>query len=129
MAGAAADGCGATAIFGTSAYGPALKTINWDGIKREVIESTHMGTTTARTYIPAQLYDGGEVTLEAYHNGTDRPDTAIATAAETPTVTWESGKTWAASVLLTEFGASAGIGEAQTQSIKAKVTGAVTVTP
>lgn len=129
MAGTAVDGCGATAVFGTSAYGPQLKSVDVDGPKREVIESTHMGTTTARTWIPAQLYDGGEVSMEAFHNGTDRPDTAIATAAETLTITWESGKTWAMSVILTGFSASAKIGEAQTQTIKAKITGAITVTP
>jgi hypothetical protein len=126
MAGTAVDGTGATVTFGTSTFAGQLIDIDWGGRTRDALKSTHMGTTGSHTYIPADLVDGGELSLTAYFNCTDATATLLGAAAETVTVAWNTGVSWAASMFCTEIGASAKIGETMQQTLKFKVTGAIT---
>ena len=127
MAGAAQESTGVTVTFGTSAFSGHITSVDWSGRTRGTIESTHLGSTGTRTYIPQTLVEGGEITVEAFFNGTDAVGTLLGAAAETVTVAWASGVSWAASCFCIEIGAAApGNGEAKTQTIKMKVAGAVT---
>lgn len=59
-------GTGTTVTFGTTVFAPQVTNVSWDGISREAIDNSHMGTTGARTSIPGDLYDPGELTLEIW---------------------------------------------------------------
>lgn len=126
MAGTAVDGTGATVTFGTSTFAANLLDIDWGGRTRDALDSTHMGTTGTKTYIPADLVDGGEISLTYFFNCTDATGTLLSAAAETVTVAWNTGVSWAASCFCTEVGASAQIGDTMKQTVKLKVAGAVT---
>jgi len=126
MAGSALDGTGATITFGTSTFAAELLDLSWDGRTRDALKSTHMGTTGSHTYIPADLVDGGELSATFHFNCTDATATLLGNAAETITVGWASGRSWAASMFCTEITASAKIGEVMQQTAKFKVAGAIT---
>lgn len=126
MAGTAVDGTGATVTFGTSAFTAQLLDIDWSGRTRDALDSSHMGTTGVKTYIPADLVDGGELSLTYYFNCTDATATLLGAVAETVTVAWNTGVSWAASMFCTEVGASAQIGDTMKQTVKMKITGTIT---
>jgi hypothetical protein len=126
MAGSAVDGTGVTVTFGTSAFSAQLLDVDWSGRTRDALKSSHMGTTGTHTYIPADLKEGGELSMTYHFNCTDATETLLGAAAETVTVAWNTGVSWAASCFCIEVGASAKIGETMTQTIKLKVAGAVT---
>ena len=56
------DGSGSTITF--SGFTAEVTGINFSGMERAVLESTHLGTTDAKEYIAAKLYDAGEVSVE-----------------------------------------------------------------
>ena len=126
MAGTAVDGTGVTITFGTSTVAAQLIDADWSGRTRDALKSTHMGTTGTHTYIPADLVEGGEITLTYYFNCTDATGTLLSAVAETVTIGWNTGVSWAASCFCIEVGASAKIGETMQQTVKLKVAGAVT---
>lgn len=123
---AALDGTGVTITFGSSAFTQELLDIDVSGRTRDALKSTHMGTTGSHTYIPADLVDGGEMSATFHFDCTGATATLLGAAAETVTIAWASGRSWAASMFCTEVGASAKIGEVMTQTLKFKITGAIT---
>lgn len=83
----AADiGTGTTITFGTSSFTAEIMSVNGNDITREDIDTTHMGTTNYRTFIPADLVDGGSIELEINFDPDSQPP--IAGAAETITITF-----------------------------------------
>lgn len=58
----AADGHGAVVTF--AGFLAHLIGVNGPSLARDAIETTHMGTTGAKTYTPADLVDAGELSLE-----------------------------------------------------------------
>lgn len=126
------NGTGASVTFGTSGFTANITAINGDSIERPSIDTTHLGTTTARTFIPGDLVDQGNLTLEIQFD----PDTTppIKTATETITVTFplSSGGTTAADWEFSGFGTSFEYGvpleELMTGSLTVKVTGDITIT-
>ncbi len=79
-------GTGATITFGTSGFSASIISMEWGGLTREDVDTTHLGTTTAMTYIPGDLYDPGDLTITfQYDPDTQAPITA---AAETITITY-----------------------------------------
>lgn len=123
---AALDGTGVTVTFGTSTFAQELLDIDWSGRIRDALKSTHMGTTGSHTYIPADLVDGGEVSMTFHFDCTGTTATLLGASSETVTIAWASNRSWAATMFCTEIGASAKIGEVMTQTVKFKVTGAIT---
>ena len=118
-----------TTITMASGFFAEILGINYTGISRPVIDTSHMGTTTAMTYTPGNLADFGELQVEmAFAPGTEPPWNS---AAETVTVTWaDSGAaTWAASGFMSGFEATAPLEERSTASATVKLSGDVTVTP
>lgn len=56
------DGSGSAITF--SGFTAEITGLNFSGMERAVIESTHLSTADAKTYIAAKLYDAGEVSVE-----------------------------------------------------------------
>lgn len=129
-------GTGATAVFGTSAFASSLTDIAWNGAYgRAVIETTHLGTTTAKTFKAGLLYDPGTLTLTGYFDADAVSASAPFTgAAETVTITCSSDgtgntTTWAASCFVTEFNFTLPTEEKQGFTMTLKASGAITITP
>lgn len=126
------NGQGATVTFGTSGFTANITEISWGSIERTSIQTTHLGTTTAHTFIPGDLMDSGEITLEIQFDPDNFPP--IKQAAETITVTFplSSGGTtaadWEATGFATSFEAGVPMEELMTGSLTIKVSGDITTT-
>ena len=57
-------GTGATVTFANSSFNMNVTDISIDGITRPAIKTSHLGTTTADTFVPGDLYDAGSITLQ-----------------------------------------------------------------
>lgn len=125
MASPAVDNAtGITIVFGTSGFGGEIVDVNGPSLARESIDTTHQGSTAARTFAPADFYDAGELTYTLHFN----PDTLpiISSAAETITVTWPAGATWAFSGFLTGISNVATLDDKMTADVTVKASGQVT---
>lgn len=74
---------GSSAYFVTSNFTANLVSIEFGEIKRDVLDTTHLGTTTARTSQPTSLYDAGELTLKINWDPTTAATPPYNAAAET----------------------------------------------
>lgn len=119
------EGQGTTITFGTSGFSANVTNIDWTGVSRESIGNSHLGTTTAKTFQPGDLYDPGEVTLTIYHDPATTPP--ISAAAETITITYPDANTRSASGFVTNWDpGSVTTDEMMESSITVKFTGAIT---
>lgn len=120
-------GIGTTVTFGTSSFSANIISVSGPGSSREAVETTHLGTTTAKTFVPSDLIDGGEMSMTIQHDGTlDPPENA---AAETITIDWGgagTGEKWTFSGFVTAYEPSAEIEEVMTADMTVKVTGDIT---
>ncbi len=65
MAGTAAVGTGSILTLGSGIVFTVNRlSFSMDGLSLESIETTHMGTALAKTFIPSDLYDPGTLTVE-----------------------------------------------------------------
>ena len=113
--------------FTWTGFSADITSVTWS-MSREVIDSTHMGTQTTRTFIAHDLYDPGEATIEFLLDGTaSTPITQAAT--QKLEVQWGSGTAtpnqWTANAYCTGYTANANQGEMLTGSISFKLTGEV----
>lgn len=117
---------GITIVFGTSSFSAQILDVTPPSQSRESIPTSHQGTTTAHTYLPADLVENGELTFTIHFN----PDTVppIDAAAETVTITWPAGATWAFSGFMTNYEPDAPFEGKMTGTVTVKVTGDITVT-
>ena len=125
---ASADGQGTTIAFGTSSFAAELIDISGPEQTRGVIESTHMGTTGAKTFIPTELIDNGSVTATVVLDAAN-DNVPISDAAETITIVYggaSGSASWAFSGFCTSYKPSASMGERMTAELEIKVTGAIT---
>lgn len=126
------NGTGASITFGTSGFTANLTAINGEGIERASIETTHLGTTTARTFMGGDLFDPGNVSLELQFDPDNKPP--FTGASETITVTFplssggSTAATWAASGFVTGFDYGAPLEELMTGTMTVKLSGDITVT-
>lgn len=122
---AAYDGQGTTITFGTSGFAARLIGVNGPDIKREAIESSVMATTDWKEFIMAALTDGGEVSIDVEHDGSDDPPAT--SAAETITINWGGlGNSWSFSGGMTGYSPKAAMGERMQATMTIKVCGAIT---
>lgn len=123
---------GASITFGTSGFTAAFTGISHDGIERGSIPTTHLGTTVAHTYIPSDLFDPGELTMDLQFDPDDFPP--IDQPAETITVTFPLGSgasvaaKWAASGFATAFNYALQVEQLMTGQLKVKFSGDITDT-
>lgn len=94
-------GHGAAITFSTGFLAKVLD-IGWSGIERASVETTTLEDSAGgKTFMPGDMYDPGELTVEMQFDTDATPP--ITGAAETVTVTWPDAETWAASAFLTGF--------------------------
>ena len=96
------------------------------GIERPVIDTTHMGTTTARTKIPGSLFDSGRLECELQFDPSTKPP--ILGNAETVTQTHSDGSTWAQSGFLVSFEQETTLEDKATATAVIEFSGDITVT-
>ncbi len=80
-------GHGTTIAFSTS-FLAELLSVNWSGMERAAVPTSDFATTGAKTYEPADTYEGGELVCELKHAADVAPP--IGGAAETVTITYPS---------------------------------------
>lgn len=101
------EGHGATLAAGTSLWTADITSMSWSGITREAIETSHLSTANAETFIPSDLHNPGALSLTVnYDPNVPPPYTG---AVETWTLTFpipsggSTGATFAASGFITSF--------------------------
>ena len=127
-------GTGASLALATSAWAPQISEMNWGGIDRDMVESTHLATTTARSYLPADLYDPGELNLSVFYEPGNEPPTNG--ALETVTLTFPLNTaqgvavaaTLAGSAAMTSFSFSVPLEDMITADVSFKFSGVLTWT-
>ncbi len=133
----ALDGNSTAIVFGTSGFAANIISVDGPSVSRESIDTTHLGTDKAMTFMPASLADAGELSLEVEFDPDIVPPIAdngsANDAAETIIITWPlpSGKTtaatWAFTGFVTAYSGGASNGERMTGSMTIKISGAITV--
>jgi len=83
-------GTGSSVAF-ASGFLAEILAIDHNGLSREKIPTSHMGTTVAHTSRPSDLYESGELVVELAFDPSAAPP--IDQPAETVTVTWPDGST------------------------------------
>ena len=79
-------GNGGTITFGSSGWSGQFTAIRRSGETRPSIDTTNLATTTARTFIPADLVDRGSIECDIQYDPDEPPP--ITSAAETITLTF-----------------------------------------
>ena len=97
-----ATGNGATIGWASSANVGTITSISGIGGTREAIDTSSLATTGGRDFIPSDLVDYGELSIEGAWYGTATP---IAAAAEVVTVTigTTTAKSWAGTGFVTSW--------------------------
>lgn len=120
-------GTGITIVFGTTGFTAQIVDVSGPGLSRESIDVTHQETVDARAFTPADLFDGGELSFDIHFNpDTDPP---VDEVAETITITWPAGATWAFNGFMTGYEPAAPLDDKMTGSVTVKVNGDITITP
>jgi hypothetical protein len=97
-----------TSIAFSSSFFAQITKVDWSGIKRKSIETSHMGiaapsvgTMGNATSIPGKITDPGELKVEIHFN----PDTIppIDAAASSCVITFPSTATWTCSAMMTDY--------------------------
>ena len=121
-------GNGTTATFGTSSFAPQILSLAWEGRERAIVETSHMGTTTNKTFTCDDLTDQGEVTIEFFWSGARIAP--FTNTGETLTVNYAgdgAGYQHAATVMLKSFGATSPMGDMMKATGVWKVSGGITI--
>ncbi len=85
------DGHGATLTLGTNTWDTAalIVSIKPEAVTRSPLETTHLASSVARTFIPEDLVDNGGFEIEFLNNGSDANATLpVLFAPETITITY-----------------------------------------
>jgi len=96
-------GTGATIVFADSAFTGNIMSMEPFDAERPEVDTTHLATTIARTFIPADLIDWGSAVLTIQHDPDVEPP--MDQAAEIITITYAlvSGQSVAATLAGTGF--------------------------
>lgn len=90
MANPAVDiGTGITLTFATTSFSCEIVEVTPPGSSREVLDTSHQGTTTYKTFMPSDLVDNGQLDFTMHFDPSKTPP--IATAPETITVGFPAG--------------------------------------
>ncbi len=127
------EGFGVSVAF-QSGFLAEILSVNWDGLERGDIPSTHAGTAGGwMTFIPSDLKNPGELTVELQFNPDDSPP--IDQPAETITVALpipaggSTAATWACSGYMKSMSAAIPHDDKMTASAVLKFSGQPTFTP
>ena|SRR3990167_19130 len=121
-----------TVITFPSGYAAKVLSGSWDGIKREAIETTHIGIAAAgaglvgnRTFIPGAITDPGEITLNLFFDTNTRPP--VEEAAGSYVITPPNTSSFTVSGFATDFDMDDPLEGAMTATLKIKPAGTITV--
>jgi hypothetical protein len=126
---------GVTIAFGTSSCVAEVTAFKPPGASRGWVDSTHMGTTVARTKIAKDLIEWGECEFMINFNPDTDPGVALAVSSETITVTFfgpddAGGATWVWTGFMDDYDPQeAEVDGLMTGRVKVAVNGDVAVTP
>jgi len=121
-------GTGTTVVFSAATgFLAAPLSVEHSGIERASVDTTHLGTSAARTYKAGDLYDPGEVTVALAFDPTVSPP-IVGTPTGTLTITYAVAGVWSASAFVTGFRVTAALEERVEAEITFKLSGALTVT-
>ena len=131
MAGTAAVGTGTVLTLGGITLTVDRLSIAHTGISRESIETTHLLTANARTFIPGDLYDPGSLEVEFHLDSTTPATTmAVETIMIDATIDWtlvmDEGGDWAGNGFVTDFSWNFPLEELATGSFTLKCSGGIT---
>ena len=118
-------GTGSTITFGTSNFTANIKSSKIGTVKRTTLDSTYLGTTTAKTFISGSLYDPGE--LEMTIQAAPNKGGTIPIAGATETCTFANGGSgFSVSCFFNEFDITIQTEEIMEATVKCKFTGSIT---
>jgi len=119
-------GDGTTITFGTSGFSMRYMDVSGPDMQRGFVDTSHLGSSGWKSFLPSGLIDGGTVTLQVQH------DPAIDIAGwldddpETITIDWGGdGDTYSFSGFGTGYNPGARLDELMEATITIKVTGTV----
>lgn len=118
-----AAGTGTNAVTNFSAE---LKSIAVDGLNRAAVESSHLGTTVARTFLAGDLYDPGNIAASGHHKADEFPP--VDADSGSVTITYPDFTTWLGTGFMTEASNVAPLEDVMTGDWTIKLSGAYTVT-
>lgn len=119
-------GTATTITFGTSAWTSELLNVDWDGMARGEVQTSHMGSTGWHSFIPTDLIDPGGIEVEFHLK--DNQVNPCTLVPEVITITTPSGTTWAASGFATNYRIGLPFEDKMTASMTIKATDAITIT-
>jgi len=120
------SGFGLSIVFGTSGFSADLLDVTPPGASREAIDVSHMGNSGFKEFIPSDLVDWGECKMTVGFDPATSPP--ISSAAETITITFPDGTTWAFSGFMTGYEPKAPMEDKMTGEVTVKVSGEPTIT-
>ena len=107
----------------------------WDGIERAVIQTSHLGTTTAHTFVVGDLYDPGTLSADLWWDINKTPPftgsgstVSVITLTLPVAPTFAVAGTVAASGFVTGIGMAISLEDMMTQQVNIKFTGTITFT-
>lgn len=127
-------GTGITIAFGTSGFAPYILSLDGIGYARDVVETTHLGTTGGKEFRPGDLYDAGELTMTVAHDPSISPPMLAVQQAEVVTVTWPipsgltTGATWVCNGFMSNYQATGPLEDKMTASVTVKLSGDSAIT-
>lgn len=120
-------GTGSTVVFATSGFSADIIGVNIPGISRETVNTSHMGTTNAHTFMLTDLVDNGTLELEIAWVAGLVPPIMTNGAMETVTVSFAgSSSSWSFSCGQTELGVVVPLEDKMTATCTFKISGAIT---
>ena len=108
-------------------FSAEVESLSLGGEEREDIDTTHLATTSAKTFDPADLVDAGTVTLTVHFN----PDTTPPTrnAKGTWRIDWPSGTDWEFEGYVNSYSPDpGGTDDKMTADVQIKISGLPTIT-
>ncbi len=123
------DGSGATLVMASSGWTGRITGISRSGMERPSIKTTHLGTSGADTFIPADNHDEGSLELDIQYDPDVPPP--LTSAAETVTLTYaipagqSNGATDIGSAFITDEQRTIAIGELMQGTFTLKWAGSV----
>ena len=125
----ASEGTGASITFATTSVTLDVTSIQSQGITWAALDTTYLGTTTAKTYKRGDLYDPGTITISFLADPDDFNELLASSATETITITYPSGATEASSGFISSIDpATAEVDNIVSGSLTIQRTGAITFT-
>tara|TARA_Y100000593_G_C4310742_1_gene338217 strand:+ start:2255 stop:2632 length:378 start_codon:yes stop_codon:yes gene_type:complete len=123
----AATGNGSSITLAGGAVG-TVTGLSGIGGTRDSIDTSNLATTGGRTFIPGDLVDYGELSVEGHWNGTAPQITGSSTGAYSISIGTTAGaKTWAGSGFITSWQTDTPLDDLVSFSLTIKATGTWTL--